>query len=230
MDRRRSGELAAGRKDGLFALHVVARGMDAEIDGVLVAETPTGPVAIVTLAVDGEVAAADTGAADTGAAGDDAAELDTGGSDLDAEGTEPTRDPDEDDNEDDGGERDQEVDEYVLPIFIGFEEAVSIVRGLEAEDIGRPLTHDLLLDIVEELGGRVDRVVVSDLQDGTYVADLHVDSPRESLVIDARPSDSLALAARTNAPIEVVPTVFEQGREPASKYADLEDLREVLEP
>ena len=116
----------------------------------------------------------------------------------------------------------------VLPIFIGFEEAVSIARGIDAADIGRPLTHDLTLDIVEELGGRVDRVVVSDVRDGTYIADLHLETPRESVVVDARPSDSLALAARTNAPIEVASPVFADGRRDRSDFDELQDIREVV--
>ena len=120
----------------------------------------------------------------------------------------------------------------VLPIFIGFEEATSIARGLEAADIGRPLTHDLLLDVMEELGGRIDRVVVSEIEEGdgdggTYIADLHVQTPRETVVVDARPSDSMALAARTNAPIEVETPVFESGRDDREKFAELTDLRDV---
>lgn len=118
--------------------------------------------------------------------------------------------------------------EDVLPIFIGFEEAMSITRGIDATDVGRPLTHDLTLDIVEELGGRVERVVVTEVRDGTYIADLHLDTPRENAVVDARPSDSLALAARTGAPIEVAESVFEDGRRPSSDFADLEDIREVV--
>jgi bifunctional DNase/RNase len=118
--------------------------------------------------------------------------------------------------------------EYVLPIFVGFEEAMSIARGIDAEDIGRPLTHDLTLDIVEELGGRVERVVVSDVRDGTYIADLHLNTPREDVVIDARPSDSLALAARTGAPIDVDEAVFEDGRRAADDFDGLEDIREVV--
>lgn len=121
-----------------------------------------------------------------------------------------------------------EGEEEVLPIFIGFDEAQSIARGLEAEDIGRPLTHDLLLDVMEELGGRVTRVVVSDLQDGTYIADLHVDTPRGEVVVDARPSDSMALAARTNAPLEVHPTVFEEGREDREQFEDFQDIRQAF--
>lgn len=115
----------------------------------------------------------------------------------------------------------------VLPIFIGFDEATSIARGMEAVDIGRPLTHDLLLDVVEELGGRVDHISVTALEEGTYIADLHLQSPLDQVVVDARPSDSLALAARTNAPIDVAESVFEEGRQPADDFADLADIREV---
>jgi bifunctional DNase/RNase len=120
-------------------------------------------------------------------------------------------------------------DDGVLPIFIGFEEAVSIARGMEAEDIGRPLTHDLTLDLVEELGGRVTRVVVSALEDNTYIADLHIDTPRGDTVVDARPSDSLALAARTNAPVEIETDVFESGRREREEFDQLQDIREVAE-
>ena len=147
-------------------------GMDAHIEGVRVAETPSGLAAVVTLGV--------------------------------------------------------ENDDEVLPVFIGVEEATSIARGLDAQDIGRPMTHDLLLDVMEELGGRVERVVVSGLDDGTYVADLHVDTPRGDAVVDARPSDSLALASRTNADIEITPSVFEAGSEPTEEYDDLDDVRELM--
>ncbi|WP_256297786.1 bifunctional nuclease family protein [Haloarchaeobius salinus] len=119
--------------------------------------------------------------------------------------------------------------EDVVPIFIGFEEAIAIARGLDAEDIGRPLTHDLLLDVVEELGGRVTQVVVSAVEDGTYIADLHVATPRDDVVVDARPSDSLALAARTNAPIEISEPVFRDSRRDADEFAELDDIREVTE-
>jgi len=125
------------------------------------------------------------------------------------------------------GVEDEEYD--VLPIFIGLEEATSIARGADAVDLGRPLTHDLLLDTVEELGGRIDRIVVSQVEDGTYIADLHLATPRGETVVDARPSDSLALAARTNAPIEVSSNVFEEGRQPADEFVELQDVREVYQ-
>ncbi|PSP84768.1 hypothetical protein BRC83_04830 [Halobacteriales archaeon QS_1_68_17] len=122
-----------------------------------------------------------------------------------------------------------ETDGDLLPIFIGFDEARSIVHGLDARDIGRPLTHDLALDLVEELGGRIDRVVVSAVEDGTYIADLHVETPRGHAAVDARPSDSLALAARTNAPIEVEPDVFDAGRTDPAEFDEFQDIREVVE-
>ena len=123
----------------------------------------------------------------------------------------------------------EEEEDDVLPIFIGIEEATSIAHGLDAEDIGRPLTHDLLLDVMEELGGRVDHVVVSRIDDGTYYADLHVQTPRDMAIVDARPSDSLALAARTNAPIEVEESVFQNGRSEREQFEELTDIREVTE-
>ncbi|MDZ7735515.1 MAG: bifunctional nuclease domain-containing protein [Gammaproteobacteria bacterium] len=122
-----------------------------------------------------------------------------------------------------------EATEDVLPIFVGFDEAASIARGLDAQDIGRPLTHDLTLDLVEELGGRVDRVVVSAVsRTARTIADLHVQTPRGDETVDARPSDSLALAARTDAPIEVAEAVFEDGRRDPSEFDDLRDIREVM--
>lgn len=124
---------------------------------------------------------------------------------------------------------DNEDETDLLPIFIGFSEATSIVRGLDADDIGRPLTHDLLLDGIEELGGRVDRVAITTVEDGTYFADLHIDTPRGSSVIDARPSDALALAARTNAPIEIAQDVFDGGGDDPEQYLQLHDIRDVID-
>ena len=115
----------------------------------------------------------------------------------------------------------------VLPIFIGFSEAMAIARGLEADDIGRPLTHDLFLDTIEELGGRIESIAVTAVEDDTYLADIRLATPRGSSTIDARPSDSLALVARTNAPIEIEADVFEKNCRPASEFADLEDIRQA---
>jgi hypothetical protein len=117
----------------------------------------------------------------------------------------------------------------VLPIFVGFEEAIAIVRGIDAPPSERPGTHDLLLDTVEELGGRVERVVVNEISDSTFIADLHLATPRGSTVLDARPSDGLALAARTGAPVEVTEEVFATGGEPSAEFEEFSELQEVLE-
>lgn len=120
--------------------------------------------------------------------------------------------------------------ETVLPIFIGFDEAVSIARGLDAMDIGRPLTHDLVLDVIEELGGRVDRIVVSDIEDNTYIAELHLNTPMGTdVIVDARPSDSLALAVRTNAPVEIDEELFDSCQQERDEFDELQDIREVIE-
>lgn len=116
----------------------------------------------------------------------------------------------------------------VLPIFIGFEEARSIARGMDAVDIGRPLTHDLLLDVLEATGSRIERAVVSGMDDDTYIADLHIQTPRQHEVVDARPSDSLALASRTGASIEIAEEVFEEGRRAREEFDQLQDIREAL--
>lgn len=116
----------------------------------------------------------------------------------------------------------------VLPIFIGFAEASSISDGLAANDIGRPLTHDLMLDVIEELGGRVRSIEVSGLDESTYIADVHLDTPRGSITVDARPSDSLALAARTNATITVTESVFEAGARPLQEFSELSHLADGM--
>ncbi|GAD52801.1 hypothetical protein MBEHAL_1561 [Halarchaeum acidiphilum MH1-52-1] len=115
----------------------------------------------------------------------------------------------------------------VLPIFIAFEEALSIARGVDAADVGRPLTHDLLLDVIEALGGRLLGVEIRSEAHGTYYADVTLRTPRGETTVDARPSDSLALAARTDAPIRVAPDVFEAGRRERETFDDLRDIREV---
>ena len=119
----------------------------------------------------------------------------------------------------------------VLPIFVGVDEARSIAHGIDAIDIGRPMTHDLTLDIIEELGGRIDRVVVSELRESTYIADLHLNTPREDVVVDARPSDSLAMVARTNAPVEVSEIVFEDlpKDDPKVRQPNIEKARRILD-
>jgi bifunctional DNase/RNase len=93
--------------------------------------------------------------------------------------------------------------ERILPIWIGPGEAHAIRRILSDEPFPRPLTHDLLVLIVEGLKARVSRVVISDLRESTFYATVIVQRDSEVLSIDARPSDSIAVALRAKAPIFV---------------------------
>lgn len=105
--------------------------------------------------------------------------------------------------------REQDGDRY-LPIWIGAGEATAIALALEGVEPQRPLTHDLLSTIVEELEATVDRVVVTELRDGIYFADLVLSRDGSEITVSARPSDAIALAARTEAPIFVFPSVLEE--------------------
>jgi hypothetical protein len=106
----------------------------------------------------------------------------------------------------DGGSR-------TLPIWIGFAEAASIAAEIAHETPPRPNTHDLLLQVIADLEGRVERVVVTELRGGTYFARLHVSARGRALALDARPSDAVALALRADAPLYVHEAVFEAARE-----------------
>ncbi len=93
--------------------------------------------------------------------------------------------------------------ERILPIWIGPSEAMAIRRILSEDPFPRPLTHDLLFLIVEGLKAKIARVVISDLRENTFYASVFVERESEVLAIDARPSDSIALALRARAPIFV---------------------------
>ena len=93
--------------------------------------------------------------------------------------------------------------ERILPIWIGPGEAQAIRRILSEEPFPRPLTHDLTCLVVEGLKARITRVVIADLRENTFFATVIVERDSEVLSIDARPSDSIALALRAKAPIFV---------------------------
>lgn len=98
----------------------------------------------------------------------------------------------------------------VIPIFIGFHEAMAIDRKLRDQETPRPLTHDLLVNTIEKMGGHLARVVLNDLKGGTYFAQLIVHRGDEVIEIDARPSDAIALAVRTQAEIFAEEMVIKQ--------------------
>ena len=91
----------------------------------------------------------------------------------------------------------------ILPIWIGPGEAQAIRRLLAGEAFPRPLTHDLLVLVVEGLRAKVSRVVIADLRENTFFASVFVERDSEVLSLDARPSDSIAIAIRAQAPIFV---------------------------
>jgi bifunctional DNase/RNase len=98
--------------------------------------------------------------------------------------------------------------ERVLPIWIGAAEAHSIALVLNDVKAERPLTHDLLKTTIDGLGARVLRVVINDLRNNTYFAQIHLDRDGSLVSIDARPSDSIALALRTRSPIFVAEDIM----------------------
>ncbi len=102
--------------------------------------------------------------------------------------------------------------ERVLPIWVGVFEGNAIQLQFDGIQTPRPMTHDLLKTVIEELGGHLERVVVCDLRDNTFYATLHVLSPSGPRTVDARPSDAIALAQRSGARIFVEEAVIQKAR------------------
>lgn len=98
----------------------------------------------------------------------------------------------------------------VLPIWVGIFEANAIAMQIEKIASPRPMTHDLLCNMVERLGARAEKVVITDLRDNTFFALIHLDRRGEKITVDARPSDAMALALRAEAPIFVEEGVLDR--------------------
>lgn len=94
-------------------------------------------------------------------------------------------------------------DANVLPIWIGLLEAHAIVIGMQEIQMPRPLTHDLFKTVCEQLGARISKIIISDIHENTFLAEVHMQKGKKDLVFDARPSDAIALALRVTAPIYV---------------------------
>lgn len=97
-----------------------------------------------------------------------------------------------------------------LAIFIGNPEATAIAFALEGVDTPRPLTHDLFCDVLDGLGTSLERVVITELRETTYYADLHLSSEDGPVTVSSRPSDAVALAVRTGCPIFSEETVLDE--------------------
>ena len=96
-----------------------------------------------------------------------------------------------------------------FPIVIGIAEAAAIDRRLKKRSAPRPPTHELLASVIEQLGGKVERVVINDLRDRTFFALLHIRQGDKVLQVDSRPSDAIALGIGHNVPIFVEEKVLE---------------------
>ena len=119
----------------------------------------------------------------------------------------------------------------LVPIWIGVNEGNAIALEMQGEKFPRPLTHDLLVNTVKMLGGEFVKVVISDLRDSSYYAVIHLRQGDRAFEIDARPSDSLALAVRVRCPIYIDEKVLQKcpplSTGPISKE-DVEKFKEAL--
>ncbi|MFW6133906.1 MAG: bifunctional nuclease domain-containing protein [Planctomycetota bacterium] len=125
----------------------------------------------------------------------------------------------------------KEIDgERGFPILIGTNEALAIDRRLKGIETPRPMTHELLASVISELGGQLEKIVINDLREHTFYARLHIRRNSETLEVDSRPSDAIALGAAMDTPIYVAEHVMEalvQG--PSSKAERIELLRRRME-
>jgi uncharacterized protein len=121
--------------------------------------------------------------------------------------------------------------ESVLPIWVGVFEANAIALEIEKVSPPRPMTHDLLKNVILGMGATVDRVVVTELRNDTFFAAIWATRNGEPLVLDSRPSDAIALAMRTDCPIFVDEEVLKSSRLTAGSTSRItgDDLRRWLE-
>jgi bifunctional DNase/RNase len=125
-----------------------------------------------------------------------------------------------------------------VPIFIGAPEATAIALALDGVATPRPMTHDLIRDLLESLAVDLDRVVVSELRDKTFYAELHLVRDGERTVVSCRSSDAIAIAVRAGTPIfasdevvdEVGYTDEPQGDEPEEVVEEFKDFLDTISP
>jgi hypothetical protein len=119
----------------------------------------------------------------------------------------------------------------VLPIWVGPVEANAIALQIENVTTPRPMTHDLLKNVIQDLHGRIEKIVVSDLKENTFYALIYLTVAGEIVAVDARPSDAIALALRARAPIFVEETVIDNAKtaDLVPEKGDQERLQKWLE-
>ncbi len=121
--------------------------------------------------------------------------------------------------------------EAVLPIWVGLYEANAIALQLEKISTPRPMTHDLLKNLMVQLQATVEKVVITELRDNTFYALIHLRQNGKALTVDARPSDAIALALRVDAPIFVAEEVISKAKsvDMTKEAGDSDRLRQWLE-
>jgi uncharacterized protein len=128
--------------------------------------------------------------------------------------------------------KEQEGERY-LPIWIGTSEATAIAFALQGVETARPMTHDLLKNILDELGVQVGRILITELREGTFYAVIEMAQNGSSLEISSRPSDAIALAVRLGVPIYAHEDVLGEAsiviREDEEQEQEVERFREFLE-
>lgn len=117
-----------------------------------------------------------------------------------------------------------------FPIMIGINEALAIDRRIKGQATPRPMTHDLLGSVIEAMGGRLEKIVVNDIRDHTFIASIFIRRGNEVIEIDSRPSDAIALGSAFDTPLYVCEHVLDDVlNESVSKEDKLQMLRERLE-
>ncbi len=118
----------------------------------------------------------------------------------------------------------------LLPIWIGHYEALAIAMELSGVTSRRPLTHDLLKSVIATLGGKVQKVEVTELKEQTFYAKIYIEVNSSILAVDARPSDSIALALKTKVPLWVAEELFQmkRGDKETPDFSDPETLKDRL--
>lgn len=116
-----------------------------------------------------------------------------------------------------------------LPIWVGIFEANAIALQLENVSTPRPMTHDLMRNLMKAIEARVEKVVISDLRESTFYAVIHISVGGKTIDVDARPSDAIAIALRTEAPIFVDQNVLDQAQTIAPDDTEGDQLKKWLE-
>jgi uncharacterized protein len=115
-----------------------------------------------------------------------------------------------------------------IPIWIGLFEASAIATELEKISFSRPMTHDLIYEILKTVAVEVIKIEIHDLRNNTFFANIHLIKDEKTMVVDSRPSDAIALALRANAPIFVAEKVIEKSRNVdfGKKITELDNLKD----